>query len=71
MIPQQVDSIDGEGNAGVIKVLSSDTDVFVLLCGHLFEKKWSSKVYMDPYSSENKIISINKSVRLNSNIEPS
>lgn len=69
MIPQQVDCIDEEGKA-VIKVLSEDTDVFVLLCGHFLERKWSSKIYMDPFSNENKIVSINKSVHSNKKVVP-
>ena len=69
MIPQQVHRINDEGK-GVIKVLSADTDVFVLLCGHFLERKWSSKIYMDPFTKENKIININNSVKHNEKLIP-
>eukprot|EP00111_Clytia_hemisphaerica_P014977 TCONS_00044090-protein len=67
IIPQQVDCINNEEKK-VIKVLSADTDVFVLLCGHFFERKWSSKIYMDPFTKENKIININNSVKRSGNL---
>ena len=69
MIPQQVHCINDEGK-GVIKVLSADTDVFVLLCGHFLERKWSSKIYMDPFTKENKVININNSFKRNENLVP-
>ena len=77
MITQQVDSkyqgtysINEEGK-GVIKVLSKDTDVFVLLCSHFFERKWSSQIYVDQFTNKNKMVSIKKSVHSNEKIVPS
>ena len=52
-------------------MLSSDTDVFVLLCFH-FANHWAPKdVYMDPFSGGSKLISIKKSVNAKEHIMPS
>ena len=60
MIPQQLSSIVDEKKQAVIKFLSDDTDVFVLLCSY-FKKINSSttKLYMDAFK-DNKLMRINK-----------
>ena len=55
-------SILTEEGKETVKVMSADTDVFVLMC-HYFSLYWVSKeVYMDKFSSGSKLISIKKSV---------
>ena len=50
IIPQQVNAAINEG-LNIIKVLSSDTDVFVLLCSFFNSLAWSpSEVYMASFS---------------------
>ena len=52
-------------------MLSSDTDVFALLCFH-FANHWAPKdVYMDPFSGGSKLISIKKLVNAKQHIMPS
>ena len=52
-------------------MLSSDTDVFGLLCFH-FANHWAPKdVYMDPFSGGSKLISTKKSVNAKQHIMPS
>ena len=71
IMPQQVHSILKEEGKKSVKVLSSDTDVFVLLC-FLFANHWAPKdVYMDPFSGGSKLISIKKSVNAKQHIIPS
>ena len=61
-IPQHVHSLFTEEGRKCIKVLSADTDVFVLLC-HYFSQHWKDKsLYMDSFSSENRVINIKRSV---------
>ena len=49
-------------------MLSSDTDVFALLCFH-FANHWAPKdVYMDPFSGGSKLITIKKSVNAKQHI---
>ena len=70
-MPQQVHSILKEEGKKSVKLLSSDTDVFVLLCFH-FANHWAPKdVYMDPFSGGSKLISIKKSVNAKQHIMPS
>ena len=65
---QQVRSIVKEEGKKSVKVLSSDTDVFVLLCFH-FGNHWAPKdVYMDPFSGVRKLINIKKSVNAKQHI---
>ena len=67
-MPQQVHSILKEEGKKSVKVLYSDTDVFVLLCFH-FANRWAPKdVYMDPFSGGSKLISIKKSVNAKQHI---
>ena len=62
IVPQQVHSILKEEGKKSVKVVSSDTDVFALLCFH-FANHWAPKdVYMDPFSGGSKLINIKKSV---------
>ena len=71
IMPQQVHSILKEERKKSVKVLSSDTVVFVLLCFH-FANHWAPKdVYMDPFSGGSKLISIKKSVNTKQHIMPS
>ena len=71
LIPQQVDSIVREGKK-VIKIVSADTDVFVLLCSLFNPNMWSSSnVYMDNFIEGTKMININKSVERNIDLMPS
>lgn len=72
MIPQQVNAIFKEKKQTVVKVLSNDTDVFVLLCSHFLKFNWSSlQLYMGTFGEDTKMISINKSVADNYEIIPS
>ena len=67
-IPQHVHSSLIEGNKKSVRVMSKDADVFALLC-HYFVKYWENKeVYMDPFSSESKVVSIKKSTHARPNI---
>jgi len=51
MIPQQIAAIVSADEKAVVTVLSADTDVFVLLCFHLWKCKWHSiKLHMDTFS---------------------
>ena len=71
LIPQQVEAAIKNG-CRTIKVVSADTDVFVLLCYHYQKRDWSqAKVYMKDFSDGNKIISIKKTVEKHSDIVPS
>ena len=71
IMPQQVHSILKKEGKKSVKMLSSDTDVFVLLCFH-FTNHWAPKdVYMDPFSGGSKLISIKKSVNAEQHIMPS
>ena len=64
MIPQQIAAIMSENKNAVVTVLSADTDVFVLLCFHLWKYKWhSTKQQMDTFSDgKDKLISITNTV---------
>ena len=61
MIPQQLSSIVDEKKQAVIKFVSDDTDVFVSLCSH-FKKinSSSTKLYMDAFKDNNKLMRISK-----------
>ena len=72
MIPQQLSSTIDEKKQTVIKVLFDDTDVFVSLCSSF--KKIScllTKLEMDAFKDDGKLISINKSIAANGNVIPS
>ena len=69
MIPQQLSSIIDKKKQAVIKVLSDDMDVLVLLCSHFKKINWSStKLYMDAFTDDKNLISINKSIAANENM---
>ena len=54
------------------QVLSDDTDVFVLFCSNVIKISWSStKLYMDTFTDDYKLIGINKSVATNTKLNPS
>ena len=56
----------------VVKVLSDETDVFVLLCSNFKKINCSStKLYTDAFKDNNKIIIINRSVAANATFFPS
>ena len=66
MIPQQLSSIIDEKKQAVINVLSNDMGAFVLVCSNFEKINWSStKLYLDAFTDDNKLISINKSVAAN------
>jgi len=70
-IPQHVNSLLIERATYSVRVLSKDTDVFVLLC-HNYLQHWENKeVYMDMFSSESKVINIKKSDNARPSIMPS
>ena len=71
LIPQQVEAAIKLGKR-VIKVVSADTDVFVLLCYHYHQRDWSHvEVYMEDFKDTNKIIDIGKTVKKHTDIMPS
>ena len=71
IIPQQVDSAIRHGHT-TIKVISADTDVFVLLCHHYLQSDWSrAEVYLEDFQAGKGIISIKETVEKNKSIVPS
>ena len=72
VIQQQVNSLVMQGNNSSIKIISADTDVFVLLCSNFLANGWCQiNIYMETFTDESKIISINRSVECNRDIIPS
>ena len=73
MIPQQLTAVVVANESAIVKVLVADTDVFVLLCAHLWKCKWYLiKLYMDTFSNDrDKLISINKTVEAQKGVIPS
>ena len=72
VIQQQVHSIVKQGDRNSIKIISSDTDVFVLLCSNFLANDWSSaNIFMETFIDNSKLININKSVEYNKDIVPS
>ena len=72
VIQQQVHSIVKQGDVKSIKIISSDTDVFVLLCSNFSASDWSSaNVFMETFIDNSKLTKINKSVEYNKEIVPS
>ena len=54
-----------------VKVISADTDVFVILCEMFFNNGWSvANEYMDSFTKDEKIISINGTVEKNLDLVP-
>lgn len=71
MIPQQVDAAVQEGKR-TIKVISADTDVFVLLCSMYLHNDWStSNVVMENFLGDHRLTDIQMTVERNVNIIPS
>ena len=70
-MPKQVHSILKEEGKKSVKVLSSDTDVFALLCFHFANHRAPQYVCMDPFLGGSKLISIKKSVNAKPHIMPS
>ena len=71
IVPQQVEAAIKHGNR-VIKVISADTEVFVLLCYHYLKRDWSqAEVYFEDFQAGKKIVSIRKTVEKHVNIIPS
>ena len=72
VIQQQVHSIVKQGDRNSIKIISSDTDAFVLLCSNFLANDWSSaNIFMETFIDNSKLININKSVECNKDIVPS
>ena len=68
IIPQQVNSTVLDGCKS-IKVISSDTDVFVLLCSMYLMQDWSTvNVYLEDFNADTKIIDIGMTVRKHKDI---
>ena len=71
IITQQVDSAIRHGHT-TIKVISADTDVFVLLCYRYLQSDWSrAEVYLEDFQARKGIISIKETVEKNKSIVPS
>ena len=71
VIPQQVNAATREGKHKV-KVISADTDVFVLLCWAYVEQDWAPcEVVMEPFLASDKFISIADTVKEHRAIIPS
>ncbi|MEM7297990.1 MAG: hypothetical protein AAF391_06960, partial [Bacteroidota bacterium] len=70
LIPQQVDAAIKEGKKS-IKVVLSDTDVFVLLCSMHKSQGWNAEVFVQDFHSEKNYISIKKTVEKRNEIIPS
>jgi len=72
VIQQQVHSLVMQGNKNSIKVISADTDVFLLLCSNFATNDWSSvNIFMETFIDESKLISIKKSVEYKRETIPS
>ena len=66
IICHQVDSAIQEGKT-VVRVFSSDTDVFVMLCNLYKERKWfPAEVYMDDFQRGKSFISIKETTKRHS-----
>ena len=61
IIPQQISSAIASGYNN-FKVISEDTDIFVLLCHFYHEKCWTAQIYMEVFISDNVITCIKSSV---------
>ena len=71
IITHQVDCAVKENHA-LIKVICSDTDVFVLLCTMHVVKNWSNAdVYMEDFIGGKSLISIRKTVEKHKDLIPS
>lgn len=71
IILQQVNSATEQGRK-VVKVISADTDVFVLLCGMYIKKNFAgTEVYMDNFNPNKTLINIRRAVEKNIELVPS
>ena len=71
ILPQQVEAAIKEGKRS-IKVISSDTDVFVLLCSmYLSRGWWEAEVYIQDFNNGKSLISVKKTVETHSELIPS
>jgi hypothetical protein len=71
ILPQQVDSAVREGKTS-IKVISSDTDVCVLLCSIYISQGWGdAEIYIQDFNDDKNIISVNKTVEKHKDLIPS
>ena len=62
IIPQQVNTATEQSQAA-IKVISADTDVFLLLGGMYMKENWIGvEIYMDNFNSDKTVISIHQAV---------
>ena len=71
IIPQHVNTAIEQGHAAV-KVISADTDVFVLLCGMYVKKNWTAaEVDMEDFNPDKPLISIQRTIVRNRDLVPS
>ena len=71
ILPQQVDSAVKEGRKS-IKVISSDTDVFVLLCSmYLYRGWWNAEVYIQNFNDDKSLIKVKRTVEKHKDLIPS
>ena len=71
IIPQQVHTSINEGR-NAVKVISSDTVVFVLLCSmYLVKGSGNAEVYMQDFNNDKNLISVNKTVEKYNDVIPS
>ena len=70
IIPQQLVTAFKEGKK-TIKVISADTDVFILLCHYYYSMDINVDVLLEDFSADKKLISIGKSVAKSRSIIPS
>ena len=62
IIPQQVDAAVKMGHTS-IKVISADTEVFVLLCYHYLKQNWSqADIYLESFQQDKGVVSIKRTV---------
>ena len=70
IIPQQVNAAIQEDKK-IIKVISADTDVFVLLCSMYLANDWSpAEIYIESFQKDKRVISIQKTVEKHRDIIP-
>ena len=67
IIPQQVATAFRDGKK-TIKVISADTDVFILLCHYYHSLNINVDVLLEDFSADKKLISISKTVAENTSL---
>ena len=70
IIPQQIMHVMKEGHA-IYKVITEDTDIFVLLCHFYFHQQWKIQLFMESFGTDASVICIKSSVERNISIMPS